>query len=91
MQEVSIFVYIIRAVKGKPPNDGNQSYGGELLTVLVYANPLKLELKPEPIRLTPDQIPLDGLKPRRFDHPSAASANALAVERIRVSVKLPKQ
>jgi Trypsin-like peptidase domain len=73
-------------LKPKPP-DGDQDYGGELLTVLVYADPLKIELKAHPIPLTPDQIPLDGLRPRLFQHESAAAADALAVQQIRVAVR----
>ncbi len=68
------------------PEAGGRNYGGELLTVLVYPNPLNIELQPGPIPVSPDQIPLKGLKPRIFRQPSAASENALAVQQIRVSV-----
>lgn len=68
------------------PTDGNPDYGGELLTVLVYANPLKLDLKPDPLLLSPDQFPLDGGRPRLFEQPSSQSTDALAIQRIRVSV-----
>ena len=77
-------------VDPKPSEDG-KDYSGELLTVLVYANPLKIDLKPDPIRLDPDQVPLDGLKPRTFVHPSAASTDALAVQHIRLHVRRADQ
>jgi hypothetical protein len=68
------------------PPDGDQDYGGELLTVLVFADPLKIELKPDATPLTPDQFPLDKLKPRLFQHKSSATGDALAVQQIRVAV-----
>lgn len=68
------------------PEGGNPDYGGELLTVLVYSNPLRIELQPNPIPVTADLIPLNGIKPRTFVHPVTDPGDALAVRQIRVSI-----
>ncbi len=72
------------------PDGNNPDYGGELLTVLVYSSPLKVDLQPNPIPVTPDLIPLNGMKPRTFIHPVADPGDAIAVQKIRVAVNVGK-
>ena len=66
------------------PRDGDADYGGEMLTVLVFRDPLPFELGDAPLRLKPSQIPMGELIPRIFDQPVAAP---LAMEQIRVAVR----
>jgi hypothetical protein len=61
-------------------------YQGELLTLLIFSEPLPLALKETPVPLEPALFSLDGLRPRAFIHPLAPSADALAMRHIRLNV-----
>ncbi len=61
-------------------------YEGELLTLLVFPNPLPVALQETPVPLEPALFSLDGLRPRAFIHPLAPSADAVAMRRIRLEV-----
>jgi hypothetical protein len=68
------------------PSSGEKGYEGELLTLLIFPNPLPVALKETPIPLEPALFSLDGLRPRSFIHPLAPSADAVAIRRMRLRV-----
>jgi len=67
------------------PRDGDFDYAGELLTVLIFRDPLPLELENGPLPVKPGQIPTGDLIPRIFDQPPGPEP--LAMERVRVAVR----
>ena len=60
------------------------SYSGELLTVLLFRQPLTMDLQETPFPLDPAQVPFFEGGSRLFEHPAAEPA--LALTRIRVAV-----
>lgn len=71
-------------VEASPPDVSG--YEGEQLTMLIFPQPLPIELKETPVPLEPALFSLDGMRPRAILHPLAASADALAMRRIRLNV-----